>query len=171
MTIIQGWPNFLDRGPFFWTKARATPHCSIFSLSCRYVLWFFFKSSKIDVRAKMMCSLKFGTKENKKPKKMTILEMVYDGYWIVLSCVWWSSKKKFHIYVFFFNVSNSSAETWSATNPTWSGSILTDISFIFHIGLLKRLSFLESHNKIDSRMITPMAQWDRIGNVVVGTTV
>ena len=49
----------------------------------------------------MMCSLKFGTKENKKPKKMTILEMVYDGYWIVLSCVWWSSKKKFHIYVFF----------------------------------------------------------------------
>ena len=30
--LKQGWPNFLDRGPFseIWTKAWATPHDSIF---------------------------------------------------------------------------------------------------------------------------------------------
>ena len=35
--IEQEWPNFLDRGPFseIWMKVRATPHNSIFSLSCR----------------------------------------------------------------------------------------------------------------------------------------
>ena len=49
----------------------------------------FLKSAEIDVRARKMCSLKFGTTENKKPKKMTTLEMTYDGCWIVLSCVWW----------------------------------------------------------------------------------
>ena len=31
-----------------------------------------------------MCSLKFGGTENKKPKKMRTLEMMYDGCWIVL---------------------------------------------------------------------------------------
>ena len=87
----QGWPNFLDRGPFseIRTKARATPHHSIFSLSCRYVLWRFKENAKIDVRARKMWSLKFDTAENKKPKKMKSLEMMYDGCWIVLSCVWW----------------------------------------------------------------------------------
>ena len=32
--INHGLPNFLDRGPFseIWTKARATPHNSIFSI-------------------------------------------------------------------------------------------------------------------------------------------
>ena len=30
---------------------------------------------------------------------------------------------------------NSSAETWSAVNPKWSGSIPGDTSFIFHVGL------------------------------------
>ena len=49
----------------------------------------FFKSAEIDVRARKMCSLKLGSTENKKPKKMTTLEMIYDGCWIVLSCVWW----------------------------------------------------------------------------------
>jgi len=30
--LRQGWPNFLDSGPFseIWAKARATPHDSIF---------------------------------------------------------------------------------------------------------------------------------------------
>ena len=36
------------------------------------------KSAEIDARARKMCSLKFGSTENKKPKKMTTLEM-YDG--------------------------------------------------------------------------------------------
>ena len=53
------------------------------------VMMFFFKSAEIDVRARKMCSLKLGSTENKKPKKMTTLEMIYDGCWIVLSCVWW----------------------------------------------------------------------------------
>ena len=47
------------------------------------------KNDEIDVRARKICSLKFGGTENKKPKKMTTLEMMYDGCWIVLSCVWW----------------------------------------------------------------------------------
>ena len=43
-SIVQGWPNFLDRGPFseIWTKARATPHNSIFSLS-DYLMAFIWK--------------------------------------------------------------------------------------------------------------------------------
>ena len=48
----------------------------------------FLKSAEIDVRARKMCSQKFGSTENKKQKKMTNLEMMYDGCWIVLSCVW-----------------------------------------------------------------------------------
>ena len=34
--LSQGWPNFLGRGPHseIWTKARATPHNSIFSFFC-----------------------------------------------------------------------------------------------------------------------------------------
>ena len=36
-----------------------------------------------------MCSLKFGSTENKKTKKITTLEMMYDECWIVLSHVWW----------------------------------------------------------------------------------
>ena len=38
-------------------------HNSIFSLSSRHVLWCFKKSAEIDVRAKKMCSLKFGSTE------------------------------------------------------------------------------------------------------------
>ena len=49
----------------------------------------FLKNAEIDVRARKMCSLKFGSTENKKPKKMTTLEMMYNGWWIVLSCVCW----------------------------------------------------------------------------------
>ena len=32
LLLNQGWPNFLDRGPFLeiWTKARATEHDSVF---------------------------------------------------------------------------------------------------------------------------------------------
>ena len=47
--IEQGWPNFLDRGLFseIWTKSRATPHYSILSLSCRYVLWCFKKALRL----------------------------------------------------------------------------------------------------------------------------
>ena len=45
------------------------------------------KGAEIDVRAMKMCSLKFGSTENKKPKKVTTLEMMYDRYWIVLSCL------------------------------------------------------------------------------------
>ena len=50
---------------------------------------FFKKSDKIDVQARKMCSLKFGSTEKKKPKKMTTLELMYDGCRIVWSCVWW----------------------------------------------------------------------------------
>ena len=45
----------------------------------------FLKSAENDVRARKMCSLKFGSTENKKPKKLTTLEVMYDGCWIVLS--------------------------------------------------------------------------------------
>ena len=37
------------------------------------------KSTEIDVRARKMCSLKFGNTENRKPKKMTTLEMMDVG--------------------------------------------------------------------------------------------
>ena len=46
------------------------------------------KSAEIEVRARKMRSLKFGSTENKKTKKRTTLEMTYDGCWIVF-CVWW----------------------------------------------------------------------------------
>jgi len=83
MQLQQEWPNFLDRGPFseIWTKARATPHNSIFHYlvdMCYYVL----------KKALRLTCEKFGSTENKKSKKMATL-MMYDGCWIVFSCVWW----------------------------------------------------------------------------------
>ena len=60
----------MDRGPFseIWTKARATPHNSIFHYFVD-MFYVFKKSAEIGVRAKTMCSLKFGSTKNKKTKK------------------------------------------------------------------------------------------------------
>ena len=83
-----------------------------------------------------------------------------------------SSKRTFHIYKIVsqsmvHEKPNSSAETWSAENLIRSGSIPTNTSFFFPVGLYKRLgvSFLVSHNKIIRTMISSTAQWDRIGTV------
>jgi len=39
------------------------------------------------------------------------------------------------------------------------------------IGIDPGVSFLELHNKIISKTISPMAQWDRLGKVAIGATV
>ena len=62
---------------------------------------------------------------------------------------------------------NLETRSWSAENLIRSGSIPTNTSFFFPVGLYKRLgvSFLVSHNKIIRTMTSSTAQWDRIGTV------